>query len=94
LLRVAEPILTAGGRAVEHCREVFVGIDVATIAVADGERGGEVRYVGEVEASDEGMRRVVKRIAASCDQAHFCYEAGSTGYGLYRLQLGPRSSNQ
>jgi transposase len=86
---VAEPILTAGGRAVVHCSEVFVGIDVAkarnAIAVADGERGGEVRFLGEVDASEESMRRVVKRIAASCDKAHFCYEAGPTGYGLHRL---------
>jgi hypothetical protein len=39
--------------------EVFVGIDVAkmrnAVAIADGGRGGEVRYVGEVEASDESM---------------------------------------
>jgi hypothetical protein len=75
---VAEPILTAGGRAVEHCSEVFVGIDVAkvrnAVAVAEGERGGEVRFFGEVDASEESMRRVVKRIAGTCDQAHFCYE--------------------
>jgi transposase len=86
---VAEPILTAGGRAVEHYREVFVGIDVAkarnAVAVADGGRGGEVRFVGEVDASEASMRRVVKRIAATCDRAHFCYEAGPTGYGLHRL---------
>jgi hypothetical protein len=67
----------------------FVGIDVAkarnAIAVADGERGGEVRFFGEVDAAEESMRRVVKRIAASCDRAHFCYEAGPTGYGLHRL---------
>lgn len=73
----------------EHCSEVFVGIDVAkarnAIAVADGERGGEVRFFGEVDAAEESMRRVVKRIAASCDRAHFCYEAGPTGYGLHRL---------
>ena len=41
--------------------EVFVGIDVAkernVIAVADGERGGEVRFLGEVDASPESMRR-------------------------------------
>jgi len=55
------------------------------IAVADGERGGEVRFLGEVDASEESMRRLVKRIAASCDKAHFCYEAGPTGYGLHRL---------
>ncbi|HEY5798274.1 MAG TPA: IS110 family transposase, partial [Bosea sp. (in: a-proteobacteria)] len=56
-------MLTAGGRAEGHCSEVFVGIDVAkvrnAIAVADGERGGEVRFVGEVDASAESMRRVV-----------------------------------
>jgi transposase len=70
-------------------REVFVGIDVAksrnAIALADGERGGEVRYLGEVDASEVSMRRVVKRIAAKYDRVHFCYEAGPTGYGLHRL---------
>ena len=72
-----------------HCTRAFVGIDVAkvrnAIAVADGERGGEVRYIGEVDASDESMRRAVKRIAAKYDDVLFCYEAGPTGYGLHRL---------
>lgn len=76
LLGLAEPILIAGGRAVVHHTEVFVGIDVAkarnAIAVADGERGGEVRFVGEVDASAESMRRVVQRIAAKHEHAHFC----------------------
>jgi transposase len=31
------------------------------------------------------MRRIVQRIAANHEHAHFCYEAGPTGYGLYRL---------
>lgn len=73
----------------EHRSEVFVGIDVAkarnAIAVADGRRGGEVRFVGEVDASAESMRRVVKRIATTSERAHFCYEAGPTGCGLYGL---------
>ncbi len=72
-----------------HSTEVFVGIDVAkvrnAVAIADGERGGEVRYLGEVASSEESMRRLVKRIAAKHDRVHFCYEAGPTGYGLYRL---------
>jgi transposase len=88
LLWVAEPILIARGRAVEHCKEVFLGIDVAkarnAIAVTGGERGGEVRFVGEVDASEESMRRVVKRIATTCEREHF-YEAGPTVYGLHRL---------
>lgn len=73
----------------KHCTEVFVGIDVSkarnAIAVADGERGGEVRYLGEIDASVENMRRFVKRLAAKHDRLHFCYEAGPTGYGLHRL---------
>lgn len=45
-----------------HCSEIFVGSDVSkarnAIAIADGERGGEVRFVREVDASEESMRRV------------------------------------
>ena len=52
----------------EQDTEVFVGIDVAktrnAIAVAEGERGGEVRFLGEVDASGENTRRVIQRIAA------------------------------
>ncbi len=65
-------------------REAFVGIDVAklknAIAIAESGRDGEVSYVGEVEASDAGMRRIIQRIAAKFDRVSFCYEAGSTGY--------------
>lgn len=72
-----------------HHTDVFVGIDVAksrnAIAIADHERGGEVRYFGEVDASPDTMRRVVQRIADKHGRAHFCYEAGPTGYGLHRL---------
>ena len=72
--------------------EAFVGIDAAkarnAIAVAEGGRGGEVRYLGEVDASEQGMRRIVARIAAKYDRVHFCYEAGPTGYGLHRLITG------
>lgn len=69
--------------------EAFVGIDVAksrnAIAIADAGREGEVRFFGEVDASDTSMRRVIQRTAAKFDRIHFCYEAGPTGYGLYRL---------
>src|SRR5215213_1709787 len=92
LLGVAEPILTAGGRAMGEYTEAFVGIDAAkarnAIAVAESGRGGEVRYLGEVDASEQGMRRIVARIAAKYDRVHFCYEAGPTGYGLHRLITG------
>ena len=92
LLGLAEPILIAGGRAVADYREAFVGIDVAklrnAIAIADAGRDGEVRFLGEVDASGSSMGRVVDRIAAKFDRAHFCYEAGPYGYGLYRARRG------
>src|SRR5215218_5781743 len=70
-------------------REAFVGIDAAklrnAVAVADEGRDGEIRYLGEFDAAPESMRRLVARLAAKYDRLHFCYEAGPTGYGLYRL---------
>jgi len=70
-------------------REAFVGIDAAklrnAVAVADAGRDGEIRYLGEMDASAESMRRLVGRLAAKYDRLHFCYEAGPTGYGLHRL---------
>jgi transposase len=69
LLGRTEPILTVGGRAVEHHSEAFVGIDVSktrnAIAIAEGGREGEVRFLGEVDASDESMRRVIKKFATN-----------------------------
>ena len=73
----------------EHSTEVFVGIDIAkarnAVAVADSGRDGEVRYLGELDASVESMRRLIKRLASRHERLHFCYEAGPTGYGLHRL---------
>lgn len=70
-------------------REVFVGIDIAKLknatAVAESGREGEIRFWGEVDASDASTRRVIQRIPAKFDCVHFCYEAGPTGYGLHRL---------
>ena len=73
----------------EHSAEVFVGIDVAklrnALALADEGRQGEVRYLGEFDADEATMRRIIKRLASKHEHVHFCYEAGPTGYGLHRL---------
>ena len=58
-------------------REAFVGIDAAklrnAVAIADDGREGEVRYLGEFDATPEGMRRLVARLAAKYGRLHFCY---------------------
>jgi transposase len=47
-----------------------------------------VRYLGEVDASDAATRKLIAKLAASYGRLTFSYEAGPTGYGLYRLIEG------
>ena len=72
-----------------HHTEAFVGIDTSksrnAVAIADSGRGGEVRYLGEFPATEAAIRKLVAKLAAKCCHLTFCYEAGPTGYGLYRL---------
>ena len=68
--------------------EVFVTFDVAkkkhAVAIAEGGRTGEVRFLGDVENSPLPIERTIKRLAGRYDRLHICFEAGPTGYGLYR----------
>ena len=69
------------------CSEIFVGIDTAkmrhAIAVADGGRDGEIRYLGEIDSAPATVERVIKKLSMRYEKVHVCYEAGPTGYGLY-----------
>src|SRR3981081_4301632 len=69
--------------------EVFVGIDTSklrnAVAIAEGGRSGEVRYLGALENSEAATIKLVKKLAAQHRRLTFCYEAGPTGYGLHRL---------
>jgi transposase len=68
--------------------EVFVAFDVAkkkhAVAIAEGGRTGEVRFLGDVENSPLPIERTIKRLADRYDRLQVCFEAGPTGYGLYR----------
>jgi transposase len=55
------------------------------IAIAEGGRHGEVRYLGEIDTTDAATRQLIRKLAAKYAKLTFCYEAGPTGYGLYRL---------
>jgi transposase len=68
--------------------EAFVAFDVAkkkhAVAIAEGGRAGEVRFLGDVENSPLPIERTIKRLADRYERLHVCFEAGPTGCGLYR----------
>src|SRR5262249_48387401 len=79
---------THEGRTMGKYSEVFVGIDTAkrkhAVAIADAGRDGETRYLGEIDSAPATVERVIKKLASKYEKVRVCYEAGPTGYGLYR----------
>jgi transposase len=63
---------------VDEHSEVFVGVDAAklrhAVAVAEEGRRGEVRYIGEVGADAESVRRLASKLEKRHGRGlHFCY---------------------
>ena len=71
-----------------HHTEAFVAFDTSklrnAVAVAEAGRAGEMRFVGEIDNTGVATAKLVKKLAARYERLTFCYEAGPTGYGLYR----------
>lgn len=74
--------------------ELFIGLDTSklkiSVAVADGLRNGEVRFFGDISADRSSVASLVAKLEQRGVTLHFCYEAGPTGYDLYRqiIELG------
>jgi len=68
--------------------KTYVGIDVSkdrlAVAVADGVPGGEVLSLGTFANSPGSVDKLLKRFVGQSARVSICYEAGPTGYGLYR----------
>ncbi len=68
--------------------EAYVAFDTSklrnAVAVAEAGRAGEVRFYGEIENSAAATAKLVRKLAGKYARLTFCYEAGPTGYGLYR----------
>src|SRR5215475_15531141 len=85
-----EPSRASGmeGRAMGEHSEVFVAFDTAklkhAVALAEAGRGGEIRFLGEVENQPATVERLIKKLARRYGKLQVCFEAGPTGYGLYR----------
>ena len=68
--------------------EAFVAFDTSklrnAVAIADGGRGDEVRFLGEIDNTPAATAKLVRKLASKYERLTFCYEAGPTGYGLQR----------
>jgi len=71
--------------------EAFVGIDAAkarnALAIAEDGRDGEIQYLGEFDNTPDAMAKLIRKLADRYETLHIYYEAGPTGYGLYRQVL-------
>jgi transposase len=72
--------------------EAFVAFDTAklkhAVAIAEGGRDGETRFLGEVENRPGPIGKLIKKLAGRYRTLHVCFEAGPTGYGLHRQVQG------
>ena len=70
----------------EEYSETYVGFDTSklrnAVAIAEGGRQGEVRYLGEIDNTDAAVRKLVRRLAGQHQHLVFCYEAGPTGWSV------------
>jgi transposase len=72
----------------------YVGLDVhkdtTVVAVAEGGRDGEVRLYGTVSSDLHALEKVLRKVGGPSVTLHVVYEAGPTGYVVYRRlqQLG------
>jgi transposase len=66
----------------------YVGLDVhqdtTMIAVAEGDRSGEVRLYGQITSDLGALEKVLRKLGGEGVTLHVVYEAGPTGYVIYR----------
>jgi transposase len=66
----------------------YVGMDThkatISVAIAQGGRGGEVRYWGKIRNEPAAVGRLARKLGKQHERLRFSYEAGPCGYGLQR----------
>jgi transposase len=69
-------------------KTVFIGLDTSkmkiSVALAEEGRQGEIRFFGDIDNTPDTVQRFIAKMSSRYIKLSFCYEAGPTGYGLYR----------
>ena len=70
----------------EHDSTVYVGLDVhkESITVAYAVGMGEAELLGKIGTTKTDIDHLCKRLQSKARHVHVVYEAGPSGYGLYR----------
>ena len=72
--------------------EVYGAFDTAMlkdgVAVAEGGRAGELRFVGKIENRQAMIEELIKKLARRPKKLQVCFDAGPTSYGLNRPMQG------
>ena len=67
---------------------LFVGLDVhkesIEVALAEDGMGHEVRHYGKIGGTFDAVDKLLRKLVSLGKSLHFYYEAGPTGYELYR----------
>jgi len=66
----------------------YVGLDVhkdtTMIAIAEGDRTGDVRLYGQISSDLGALEKVLRKLGGENVVLHVVYEAGPTGFVIYR----------
>jgi transposase len=69
-------------------KQMYVGLDVhkdtITISIAEGGRRGETRHYGKISSDLRTVENVLRKIRGEDGELHVVYEAGPTGFVLWR----------